>query len=427
MSQWLSSIIDWFLGAESLSAGEGIQRSLKGTWYLAPWITVMLTVAIVAIVTYCYARERGTARGLARGTLVFLRLAAFALIAFMLAQYIITQSRTGLPYVIVMVDDSASMGIVDRYDDEKLREIVAAHLKAADLHGASRLEQAKSVLLADNAHLLRAIDSHYKLKVYLVSDTPRSLGGDVDDLVRELRKDAPEGQSTRLGQGVHTVLNELRGTPPTALVLLSDGINTEGESLYEAASYARRKGVPLFTVALGSQVPVRDLEINDLLVDEVVFVDDFVNFECKLTATGLAGRTVPVILREKDSPEILGSVDVTIAADGKPQKVRIPYRPSKVGQHEYVVEVRPLSEEVNADNNAQHRVVTVRKEKIRVLLVQMYPNFEFRYLKQMLRRDSTISLQTVLQEADLDYSETDETALRVFPVRRDELFEYDVI
>ena len=62
-----------------------------------------------------------------------------------------------------------------------------------------------------------------------------------------------------------------------------------------------------------------------------------------------------------------------------------------------------------------------------MLLVQAYPSFEFRYLKNMLERDSTIQLKTVLQDADLEYAELDQTALRVFPVRREELFAFDVV
>jgi hypothetical protein len=62
-----------------------------------------------------------------------------------------------------------------------------------------------------------------------------------------------------------------------------------------------------------------------------------------------------------------------------------------------------------------------------VLLVQSYPNFEWRRLKAMLERDPTIEFATVLQEADLEFAEIDRSALRVFPVRRDELFAYDVI
>ncbi|OYV77977.1 MAG: hypothetical protein B7Z73_19915, partial [Planctomycetia bacterium 21-64-5] len=62
-----------------------------------------------------------------------------------------------------------------------------------------------------------------------------------------------------------------------------------------------------------------------------------------------------------------------------------------------------------------------------MLLAQSYPSFEFRYLKHLLERDSTVKLRTVLQESDPEYAQLDETALAVFPVRREELFEYDVI
>ena len=45
----------------------------------------------------------------------------------------------------------------------------------------------------------------------------------------------------------------------------------------------------------------------------------------------------------------------------------------------------------------------------------------------MRTSDETIELHTVLQDADVEYAEQDKAALRVFPVRRDELFAYDAI
>jgi hypothetical protein len=117
----------------------------------------------------------------------------------------------------------------------------------------------------------------------------------------------------------------------------------------------------------------------------------------------------------------------TIAADGQPQRLRLPYRPTKVGDFEYLVEVQTLPEEAQLENNSESRLVSVRKEQIRVLLVQAYPSFEFRYLKNMLERDPTIQLKTILQDADLEYAEQDQTALRVFPVRREDLFAFDVV
>ena len=177
----------------------------------------------------------------------------------------------------------------------------------------------------------------------------------------------------------------MRGNPPAAIIVLSDGITTEGESLAEAAAYARRKGVPIYAVALGDEQRVRDVELSDLLVDEVVFVDDIVNFECTLAATGYQGQSVEVTLREKSSPAVLAKVSVPIKNDGQPQKVQLPYRPTTIGEFEYIVEVAPQPEEVETDNNRLSRVVSVRKEQIRVLLVQALSKFpEFRYLKNML-------------------------------------------
>ena len=427
MNRYLEQLLGWLVGVAPSGSGEGVQLNLRYSWPLPAWLTLILTAAVVALVVGCYWTERGALARWQRALLAFFRLAALGLLVFMLAQVMISQSRTGLPYVVVLLDDSASMGIEDRFDDEKLIAAVKHHLGSATQTSAKRFDLARALLLEDDARLLRTIGQHYKLKVYLVSDAARPQEGDIDQLVATLRVAQPTGASSRLGAGVYTALNDLRGAPPTALVLLSDGINTDGQTLQEAAAYARRKNVPLFTVAVGSPTPVRDLELADLLVDEVVFVDDVVNFECKLTGSGLAGRRVEVRLREKDNDAPLATVEATVGADGKPQKVRVPYRPTKVGQFEYVVEVKPLGDEINPDNNTQQRLVTVRKEQVRTLLVQSYPNFEVRYLKHMLQRDSTIALSAVLQQADLEYADIDHTALRVFPERKDELFEYDVV
>ena len=59
--------------------------------------------------------------------------------------------------------------------------------------------------------------------------------------------------------------------------------------------------MPLYPVGLGSPEPARDLELTDLLVDDVVFVDDLVRFQAKLLARGFAGQEVTVRLKERDA------------------------------------------------------------------------------------------------------------------------------
>jgi len=118
---------------------------------------------------------------------------------------------------------------------------------------------------------------------------------------------------------------------------------------------------------------------------------------------------------KKDKPAVLAKVDVTVGPDQQPQTVRIPFRPTRVGQFEFVVEAEPQPDELQTENNRQTRSVEVRKEKIHVLLVQAYPSFEFRYLRNLLQRDDTIALHSVLQEADLEHAQQDASALRSFP------------
>ncbi len=426
MSGILPHWLERWLGVEAAVSGEGTLWSLDNTWGWAPWVTLLFAIFAALWVGLIYARENPAAARLYRAFLATLRLAVIALLGVMIAEFMLSLKRTGLPTVVVVVDDSASMGISDRYEGKTLDKI-NERLKQASLQDPTRLNLAKGILLGNPRDLLSTIQSNYKLKVYFVSSAARAQSGSLDELRTAIRGLEPTGETSRLGAGLRRVLGDLRGTPPAAIVLLSDGINTDGETLADAARYARRKGVPLFTVGIGSEQPVRDLELADLLVDEVVFVDDIVNFECKLNATGLAGRSVEVTLREQGKPEVLARTKVTIGPDGAPQRIRLPYRPTQVGEFEYVVEVEHLADESRADNNRGQRLVSVRKEQIRVLLVQAYPNYEFRYLKNMLDRDNTIELKTVLQDADLEYAELDPTALRVFPVRREELFEYDVL
>src|SRR5688572_9545487 len=428
MKGTLPTWLEHLLGVDTAEAGEGTVWGLDHTWSWAPWVTVLFVLATVALIVGVYLREGRTAGQRSALTMAFLRLGTVAIVLFMLAEFVLSGQRTGLPYVVVLVDDSESMGIVDRYDD-KLRAALEKRIQAAGLDQLTRLNLAKTLLVEDNGRLLSQIERRHKLKVYFVSAAARQATAEAGELVGAIKQLEPTGATSRLGQGVRTVLNDLRGTPPAAVICLTDGITTEGESLGDAAAYARRKNVPLFTIGLGSEEPIKNLKLSDLLVDEVVFVDDYVNFEFKLTGAGFSGRNVEVVLREKDKQTPLASLNVKVAADNQPQKLRLPYRPTQVGEFEYVVEVKSLPDEdpKQLGDNAEMRPVSVRKEQVRVLFVQSYPSFEWRRLKAMLERDPSIEFATVLQEADLEFAEIDQSALRVFPVRRDELFSYDVI
>jgi hypothetical protein len=431
MNHVVPAWVERLLGINT-GSGEGTVWSIDSAWPWPPWVTLLLAALAVVFVAMIYWREGARISRRYRIMLAGLRLAILGLLLVMIAQVTLSLKRTGLPYAAVLIDDSLSMTIVDHYA-EKLHKAMAERLHGSGLGTAelSRWNLLRMLTAERDGELLRGIAAGHKLRVYFVTGLRPSRRQDVPGIVGELRSLAPKGETTRLGAGVRTALDDLRGAAPAAVVVLTDGINTDGPTLADAAEHARRRGVPLYFVGLGSDRPVRDLKLSDLIVDDVVFVDDVVNFECKLTAAGFAGRKVSVVLREKDKPatpeNILAKTEVTAPTDERPLQVRLQYRPTKVGQFEYVVEAQPLAGESSTENNRQTRVVQVRKEKIRVLLAYGYPSFEFRYLRNMLRRDETIALDTVLQDADPESAEQDASSLRAFPLRREDLFAYDVV
>ena len=144
-------------------------------------------------------------------------------------------------------------------------------------------------------------------------------------------------------------------------------------------------------------------------------------------------------LRRVDETTVLTERKVALsdaAKNGGSQIVHLEHRAESPGDFEYVVEVIARDDESNLDNNRLTRRVLVRDDLVRVLLVQAYPSYEFRFLKQVLLRglnsnqpaeSKAVGFRTVLQEADLNYDATDKTADRAFPASREELFQYDVL
>ena len=65
--------------------------------------------------------------------------------------------------------------------------------------------------------------------------------------------------------------------------------------------------MPLFFVGLGSDRPLRELKLSDLLVDDVVFVDDLVHFRFKLTGTRLRARRSPSCSAQEGKPDVLAA------------------------------------------------------------------------------------------------------------------------
>lgn len=432
----LQRVLEWMFDVPPADPGQGTSWHWGHSFPWPQWFLLLFAVAAVLFVVSVYRRDAHTLSPPWRGLLSGLRLTSIALLLFMLSQSVLRIERTGLPYVVVMLDTSRSMDTPDQYGDATIQRSVSKLIADGGVKSASRLNLAKALLMRKQGQFLRELQRQHKLRIYTFAESASWLGNqevikpeDIDELLPLIKNLQSQGDNTRPGPAVRSVLNDLRGTPPAALIVISDGITTtsEAERLSVAAAYARAKGVPLYTVGIGNDEPLRDLALFDTLVDEVAFVDDPITVSAKLKASGYAGKSIDVKLKNATTNKILQQKTVQVTDDKSPLGLEIAFTPTEVGELELVLEVAPQPKEFRLDNNKEMRHVSVRKEKIRVLLADNTPRYEFRYLKHLLEREKTVELSTVLQDADPEYSTEDQTARPHFPVQKSELLQYDVI
>ena len=422
-------LLDWFAN-ETHVDGEGIQRSFAHSSDWPPWATLLLLILLFLLVIRTYRREplAGRWRWLCLATT---RFAIIGLVIFMMYGWVLHRHRTELPELIIAVDTSESMAMVDVYRDNRVNKAVLEFFT----DDPSRLGQAKSLLTSEGQGWLAALKQRYRVKLVSMGDGVREVNLEANGDYSNLAVLEATGATSRLGEAVREIIDRQRGRSTAAIVLLTDGITTESTTIREAAAYALNKSLPLFIVGLGSEQPPRDVRLSDLLVDDIAFVGDVLNFDVQLHSVGLAGREVTVRLMRDELATPLAEVTVNLTDDGSPLALRLSHRPQEQGDFGYKIEVDRFDDEPNHDNNRLTRRISVRNSTIRVLLVQAGPSYEFRYLKNLLSRatkrgapdEKAIELTTVLQEADLEYIATEGTAATAFPVQQDELFKYDVI
>src|SRR5689334_10963566 len=108
------------LGVEPARAGEAIVPSIRFEQPWPQWLTLLVVLGSAGFVVWLYRREGGASLPYRLG-LAAIRVSLVLLAVFMLSEAVLSVERTGLPYFVVMVDDSASQQVADQYDNPKLK------------------------------------------------------------------------------------------------------------------------------------------------------------------------------------------------------------------------------------------------------------------------------------------------------------------
>ena len=245
------------------------------------------------------------------------------------------------------------------------------------------------------------------------------------------------GDGTAIGSAIGVAVQSLKELPGRAriVILLTDGKNTTGLlDPLQAARAAATYGIKVYTIGVGDPNAPRNIRIVGPSGPKEALRKEEVAFDITLSSEGLSGRPVTVTLEgsRNNGPYMsLASEPATLGSDGVPVKVRIYHAFEEAGDYSLRFEVSSFPEETSLEDNQDTRFLRVNDEKIRVLYIDDWPRWEYRYVKNaLLRVDPSIEVQCFLLDASRTWNQEHSeslSALTSLPRTREELLKYHVI
>ncbi len=202
------------------------------------------------------------------------------------------------------------------------------------------------------------------------------------------------GETTDLGGALSAVREFIPQRNIRSVVIVSDGEYTAGRNpLYPAESL----GVPIYSVGVGDTTEQKDLLIDNVKTNDIVFAGDHVPVDVTLKSSGYDNTPVDVTLREGSS--VLDHSSVTLRSSQPLSSVRLYVDPKEEGTKRYVVDVTKLPGELTDRNNSRSVMIKVRKSRLKILVIGGAPLPDVASVEEMLKEDEHHSVSVVVQKS----------------------------
>lgn len=344
-------------------------------------LTLFLVVATFVLYSRCAGR---THRSRFAGMTLLRLMTVLGLTLLLLnpVQDVAPQAVRDRPPVILLLDTSRSMTTADGAQGGAQR---------------TRWEVARS-LTVDNPGFLQALVRRYRLHVYGFDAQARAHPPEALAALQE-----PDGHRSAIGDALLQAIAAVapgtapldRSPPPVygGILLLSDGRDNGSTPPVEAARQARARGFLVYTLCLGREHPLRDLQVTAQRAQAYAAPGQAVELTADVRGEGLPRAPVRVdLLREgrRVATQILPALPGV-------REARFTVTEPRAGFYRYTFAVTPAPGESDITNNRAHAFLSVMDARARVLLLEGRPSWDARFLARTLREDPTLILDSVFQ------------------------------
>jgi uncharacterized membrane protein len=422
------------------------------------WQVFLIVLGVIGFTFWIYRTDgRTTASPVLRTILGVTRAVLIALMVVILAEPVLLATHVDArrSNVLILVDDSYSMDLAFADAEENLRKQLQAAMGKSTLtlktegekeekveatklesHHFKRLTRLDVVSAAMNynegsKNFIDSLKEKHEIKLFGFSKKASASNDEEQPLdPAKLISSMKRGGETRIGDCLRQALKEMRGQPVAGIVLITDGRQNAGEDAVQAAQACKLQRIPVFAVGIGDPSEPKDFEVT-FEGPEMILPDDQSEGTALIRYKGYTGvDTIKVEMKSGD--KVVDSKDVKLGKPGEKTPVSLRFKESKPGKYSYSIRIPEQQGELRPDNNVASFNFQVVDKKVKVLFVegQDLPRWEYRYLKNALRRDHTTEVDVLLATSDSAWlwDGTDgKTPLEQFPITKKEISEYDVL
>ena len=299
-----------------------------------------------------------------------LRIAIFVILLLMMMGWTQQEHTTQNPDLLILIDRSESMQLEDQYSMAELGRFISGRtiqsewslprwkLLTAWLDN-ERLDSANHRWHEGDSELskpLTRLSEDFRISVY-------HLGTNLRLAERGVREngDLSEAQDfdqteSRIGDAIRQAVTQHRGRSIAAVIVLTDGINTNGSSLQEASAWIAKKSIPLLIGGFGSLQQTPDIALENPLAPTMAHLGEQLFLEVDLNLLGELATDgkpleVQVLASLGNNVDPFIQIIESVSNDAPNKRLRIPFVPSQVGRAQIRVAISATSEESNTENN----------------------------------------------------------------------------
>lgn len=430
----MTRILSWLLNTDLSSISKG---GPLHNWYLGwdrplpVWVWLLGVAIFIVLASWGYRGLIGKRK--ARGFLAVIRFALLVLVlVFMAGPALIFPDETiEQDWVVMLVDRSRSMGIADV-------DSVSGGSNNSAGRRITREAQLKNLLGVNQPVLGKVAAGHY-LSWTAFDSTAYDLMVDSASGLPITDSD-PDGNATNIGSAIQQSLRRLGARPVSAVVLFSDGRATGDTASTAYLRQLQSESIPVFVIPLGAEEPVGDLAISNIEAPSRAYVNDHVPILVDIEQYGeIVGSNscAEVSLVDEETGEVLDSVTLPVNSvpaespgggfSSAVKTVVLTALPQKTGVGNWRVRVSSARPDLIESNNVAEVKIDLLDTPLQVLYVEGYPRWEYRYLKNLLVRESSINSSVMLLSADPDFAQEGNSPVTRLPNSFEEWSDYDVI